>query len=368
MITQYKLLAAMLLVALASSVFSTSSYAITAVSDHPLIKPYANAKRNCTGLTPLPNYCRFPRYYRVQPITGLVLPAALNDVGQVVGMTVGADHRLHAAVWSNGTVTDLGMLGCRDSVSICQSRARGINDLGQIVGDSNADDMFSPYHPHAFLWSAGAMTPLPELGPEWSSATDINDNGVIVGYGRASFDYEEHGWVNSDGRLTPIGNSGEPSRAYAVNEKDQVAGSIRIGSSSQGFFLSNETMTLFGGLGGPTTIAYDLNDAARPNVVGVSTNAENKHRAFLWRPGVMFDLGVLPQTDTSVAWAINNRGQIVGQSGDKAVIWQNGEMRDINHYLGTTPVTMRDAIDIDKRGNILAQGTNGAFYLLYAQY
>lgn len=66
MITQYKLLAAMLLVALASSVFSTSSYAITAVSDHPLIKPYANAKRNWT---PMPTTCSVPiirmRFYGV---------------------------------------------------------------------------------------------------------------------------------------------------------------------------------------------------------------------------------------------------------------------------------------------------------------
>lgn len=340
------------------------SHATTTVYDNPVVKSYAEDKRNCSGLTVLPVECRFPRYYRVRRIEGLANPIALNNVGQVVGQTPGADHRWHAAVWSKGSVTDIGMLGCRETVSYCQAWAKAANDLGQVVGETSDYDIFSPYYQHAFVWTAGTMSRLPEPGPEWSSATDINNNGVIVGYGRAVPDYLEHGWVNNGGNFTVIGDYGESGRAYAVNENNQVVGGITFNA----FLLSGDTMTILGSLGGSGAVAYDINDAATPNVIGVSNSTQNQRRGFLWRPGVMFDLDVLPGADFSIARAINNRGQIVGQSGEQAVLWQNGEMREINRYLNPNAPRMRNALDIDKRGKILAQGQDGAYYLLNPRY
>lgn len=378
MTMQRKLLTAMGMVALTGSLISTTIYAAPVrVIDTPTIQPYANAKRNCTGLTPLPVDCRFPRYYRVKQLTNLTDAAALNNVGQVVGVTSGKDNRWSAAYWQKGKVTDVGILGCRSSVSSCQSSALGINDLGKIVGISHDYNNFGVYSAHAFLWNGDSMIRLPEIGNDHSTATDINNNGVIVGYGSWRDDYKKHGWVNTGGQQKVIGEKGEESAAYAVNEHNHVVGSIQIlrgnppTATSLGFLLKDGTMTLFDGfsrVGGSSTIANDLNDSATPNVVGQSTNAENKYQAFLWRPGVLFDLGTLPGTDTSIARAINNRRQIVGQSGGKAVLWQNGELHDINRYLTDMTVTMSNAIDIDKRGTILAQGSDHAFYLLYAQY
>ena len=53
-------------------------------------------------------------------------------------------------------------------------------------------------------------------------------------------------------------------------------------------------------------VAYDIND--RGQVVGQSGG-----HAFLWDDGVMIDLGTLGG-ESSVAYVINNRGQIAGNS------------------------------------------------------
>ena len=49
---------------------------------------------------------------------------AINDAGQVAGMSNLADGRMHAAYWSGGRKTDLGTLGGS------ASNAQGINRQG----------------------------------------------------------------------------------------------------------------------------------------------------------------------------------------------------------------------------------------------
>jgi probable HAF family extracellular repeat protein len=76
--------------------------------------------------------------------------------------------------------------------------------------------------------------------------------------------------------------------------------------------------------------AYDLND--RGQVVGYSTTASGETHAFLWKDGVMIDLGTLGGT-CSNAYAINRSGQIVGSSttdsGEShAVLWEEEEPLD----------------------------------------
>ncbi len=75
-----------------------------------------------------------------------------------------------ADVNSGGAMADLGLLGGSESY------ARGINDSGQIVGDSAT----SSNHLHAFLYANGAMTDLGTWA-DISYALGINDSGQIVG-------------------------------------------------------------------------------------------------------------------------------------------------------------------------------------------
>src|SRR2546425_1274875 len=70
------------------------------------------------------------------------------------------------------TVTDLGTLGGTASIAF------GINNLGQVVGDSNTTT--SGIRPHAFLWQDGVITDLGSLG----GANDGAEGFGIIGLGQ----------------------------------------------------------------------------------------------------------------------------------------------------------------------------------------
>src|SRR2546427_12748595 len=75
----------------------------------------------------------------------------INDAGQVVGSSTGADGMTHAVLWEAGVVRDLGNLGGRATI------ASGINDAGQAVGVSIPPDGQTD----GYRRRAGATTKLP---------------------------------------------------------------------------------------------------------------------------------------------------------------------------------------------------------------
>jgi probable HAF family extracellular repeat protein len=90
----------------------------------------------------------------------------INATGQVVGAASTATNELHAVLWDQGAVIDLGTLPGGHS-----SFARGINDRGQVVGYSSVANGET----HAFLWENGTMIDLGTLpGGTFSVAEAIN--------------------------------------------------------------------------------------------------------------------------------------------------------------------------------------------------
>lgn len=81
--------------------------------------------------------------------------------------------------------------------------------------------------------------------------------------------------------------------------------------------------------------------------------------AFLWKRGraQSIDLGTLPGDLFSEAFAMNERGQVVGvsfggTSGSRAFFWQDGIMTDMNDLVPGNVDVLLSAQDINDEGQI----------------
>jgi len=97
-----------------------------------------------------------------------------------------ANGEVHASLWEQGTMTDLGTLGG------IQSNAIAINARGQVLGNSlTADGEFRP-----FVWEGATMIALPPLASGFdgagATATAINSAGQVVGESVVSPNGERH--------------------------------------------------------------------------------------------------------------------------------------------------------------------------------
>ncbi|RME34397.1 MAG: hypothetical protein D6786_05035 [Gammaproteobacteria bacterium] len=247
----------------------------------------------------------------VESTSGSILSLDLNDRGEVVGNFSGS---VQPFLWRSGSVQYLDLPSGASAAG-----ASAINNHGVVVGSATFAGSDQPV-----VWSADGTAHT--IGPAVSAAyyaNDINDNGLIAG-GSPSFLWQSGSTTvlpSGFGYLKAINNSG-----YAVGDD---SGSPRHAVYWNGWSVVN-LGTLYGSATSESR-AYAIND--HDEVVGISDK-----RAFLWREGEgMRDLGLLPgdpSTYVSTATSINNAGQVVGHSGYRAFLWNDGVMSDLTALLG----------------------------------
>lgn len=168
--------------------------------------------------------------------SGLGWANALNDSGELVGALAGPQGSSAAFLWRAGAFTPLGTLGGSSSI------ANDINNKTQIVGTAAISDDLSS---HAFLWQDGVMqdlgglTPLPAAG---SAANGLNNLGVIVG--QAQIGEEQRAVMWQDGQIVDLNSllpAGTPwdllTSAASINDQGWITGTGLLDGQKRAFLL-----------------------------------------------------------------------------------------------------------------------------------
>lgn len=200
------------------------------------------------------------------------------------------------------------------------SSATDINDRGVAVGytEAYADACCTGYW-HAVVWRNGTIADLGTLSGEHgsqSAATGINERGVVVGWSRAASQSGEDTvaarWVGGVGhRLWTRGEAAD------VNDVGTVVGT-RAGNA---VVWRRGSLRKLPGLGGASA-AVAVN--GRDVVAGWSETAAGERHAVIWRAGRLVDLGPGDARD------INDDGLVAGSTPDDgAVIWRGTRIQSL---------------------------------------
>ena len=293
---------------------------------------------------------------------------------------------------------DLGTLGGPSSAENPQSPV--VNNQAVVVGfaetavpDPNAPNCLDPqcFLAHAFRWNDGTFTDLGTLPGGQNSVAfqsnargqtvGVSDNGVIdpltggvEGFGVI---WQESEIVN----LRTLG--GNQSFANAINNRGEVVGwalntvpdsTLGLGTQQRPFLWRNGIMRDLGDLGGGNAMAMIVNALGQVAGASLLNSSPNPNtgfptfHTFLWDDGKLMDLGSLGGTQSAPA-ALNNRAQVTGTStldGDftnHGFLWTSGTLRD----LGTLGGDFSFGNALNDQGDVVgaadtADGRTDAFF------
>jgi probable HAF family extracellular repeat protein len=161
----------------------------------------------------------------------------INKSGQIVGgafPTAGSNYR--AFLYSSGVMRDLTAPG---GLGSSYSEAFGINDGGQVVGEASlpSGDV------HAFLYANGVLGDLGTLGGLESTALAIDSGGDIVGRsdisqgGQDAFLYRQGQMIDLNATL-PTQSGWTLNSAAGINDAGQIVGFAAVGRVQHAFLLT----------------------------------------------------------------------------------------------------------------------------------
>lgn len=248
----------------------------------------------------------------------------INDSGRVVGFGTVVPN----GIVVKGFVADTHPLISGSFVpTVSSSTVTAINNSGQAVGgDTNLQGTES----QPFIYTeSGQLIELGTLGGRFGIANGINSKGVVVGSSTNGVDPAAHPfiWSSSTGFQDITGLNGA---SYGINSFSWVSGwtcvTAACSSTSAFLYIPGQGIQLLGTLGGNSSIAYAVNDSGI--VVGESTTGNFYfypqesgliYRAFISNRGPgstdtsVVDIGTLGG-EVSAAYAVNASGVVVGTS------------------------------------------------------
>jgi probable HAF family extracellular repeat protein len=243
------------------------------------------------------------------------------------------------------------------------SFAYSVNDHGEAVGWSNTtlNPVDSASTVHASLFRRNRSIDLGTLGGSSSKAYAINNNNIIVGVSELA-NRQQRAFRYAHGKMVALNPlpGGKYSVAFNVNNTGAIVGGSEVPGDStkplvHAVLWRGGTPLDLGALGNKeSSIAYAINDHG--DVVGVS-GVRSQETVFLYSQGEMRDLGVRGQ-----AFAINDQRQIVGsldpeeRHRPRGFIWDNGALHDLNSLLPNSRYSIEAAFRINNRGQILCRG------------
>lgn len=309
---------------------------------------------------------------------------ALNQQGQVAGRS-----EFFASRYSNGVQENLGHLS---GFALNNSGyGRAINNLGAVAGYSTYDNGGSIRH--AALFSNGTRTDLgflPNAGNN-SFAFGINDEMTIVGHSGPSSDPFSSNtrafiWDSSNGMRELVTPDGGFAKAYAINNAGRVTGHASTPTPNSyvaSIWENTGAMRSIGTIDGIFSTGRAIN--ANGHVAGLSTinNADNRNHAFLYNGTVIVDLGSLGihgaqyeggdefYSDRSEAYGINIYDHVVGSTYlpfdgggvpyQVAFIYRDGRMHNLEALLDESGTGYRlgSASAINDKGQITSTASRG---------
>lgn len=288
-----------------------------------------------------------PEYFSYSPASGKYLRAiGPNDAGRYAVNSAGPETPYEGASINGGPMSE-SVPGLGGFIT----RIRALNNAGEAVGVSTTGS--GEYH--AFLYSDGRMQDLTArygiLDPR-----DINDRGDI-----AAQTPDSRALVLRNGVVDDFGppNSmpGDMNgRGDVLLEYFPPEGGYRTAVYRDGKLVD------LPGVGGRQVFGQAINDAGW--VTGYFTTPEGRNHAFLWDGDAVTDL--TPGAGSSFGYDINNVGQVVGVADDRAFLYADGELIDLNTRIDpTADLLLKSGDEINDRSQILSHSCDRAGVFCY---